>query len=464
MALITSAGVGSGLDLESIISATLDAENLPKLQKFQEKEGELTVELSAVGAVKSSLSSLEDVIEKLADIDNFNKRTATVTQPDSGDLISVTASEDATPAQFNVEVMQLAQGSRAVMADGLFSSVDDVVTATGGTLTYSAGGDTFDVDLAAGATLEELRQAINDANDNFGVTANIINDGTSSKLVLTSNKTGAGNDLVVTNNIAELDNVSTVANAGGAGGLAIATEDQAQDAIIEVDGISITSDTNTFKDAVQDLTIVAQKESENNETSKIVVDYDKTGVESLIEEFITGFNNAMGTIDYHTQAGAPLNGDSTMRSLKAQLISALSTTVPTGDFETIFDAGLGLSKDGALEKESLVRSLSTALTENFDEVGELFASENGIASTFSTLLDNYVASDGTMKSREDGINLELGKLEDDVSNHEYRMEQLEISLRKQYSALDVLIAQMQSSGQYLTAQLASLPGFSTSDS
>ena len=152
MALITSAGVGSGLDLESIISATLDAENLPKLQKFQEKEGELTVELSAVGAVKSSLSSLEDVIDKLADIDNFNKRTATVTQPDSGDLISVTASEDATPAQFNVEVMQLAQGSRAVMADGLFSSVDDVVTATGGTLTYSAGGDTFDVDLAAGAT------------------------------------------------------------------------------------------------------------------------------------------------------------------------------------------------------------------------------------------------------------------------------------------------------------------------
>lgn len=464
MALITSAGVGSGLDLESIISATLNAENLPKVQKFEEKETTLSLELSAVGAVKSSLSSLEDIVEKLADIENFNKRTATVTQPESGDLITVTATEDATPANFNVEVMQLAQGSRAVMADGLYTSVDDVVTATGGTLTYSAGGDSFDINLAAGATLEELRQAINDADDNFGVTANIINDGTSSKLVLTSNKTGAGNDLVVTNNIAELDNVSTVANGGGAGGLAIAVADQAQDAIIEVDGISITSDTNTFKDAVQDLTIVAQKESENNETSKIVVDYDKSGVESLIEEFITGFNNTIGTIDYHTQAGAPLNGDSTMRSLKAQLVNALSTAVPTGDFETIFDAGLGLSKDGVLEKESLVRSLNTALSENFDDVGQLFASENGIASTFSSLLDNYVASDGTIKSREDGINLELNRLEDDVSNHEYRMEQLEAGLRQQYAALDVLISQMQSSGQYLSAQLASLPGFTNSNS
>jgi len=92
MPLITSAGVGSGLDLENIIQATVNAEDLPKLAKFEKKETELNVQLSSIGAIKSSLSSLDDVIAKLADIDNFNKRVATVIQPASGNIISVKTS------------------------------------------------------------------------------------------------------------------------------------------------------------------------------------------------------------------------------------------------------------------------------------------------------------------------------------------------------------------------------------
>jgi len=94
-----------------------------------------------------------------------------------------------------------------------------VVTASGGTLTLTAGAKTFDITLAANATLEDLRTAINDATDNFGLSANIINTGGAtplSKLVITSSETGAGNDLVITNNTAELDKVSTQANGGGA--------------------------------------------------------------------------------------------------------------------------------------------------------------------------------------------------------------------------------------------------------
>jgi len=460
MPLITSAGVGSGLDLEAIISASVDAENLPKLQKFSKKEGALSVELSSIGAIKSSLSSLDDVIEKLADIENFNKRTSSITQPSSGDLISVTTTAESTSASFNVEVMQLAQGSRAVMADGLYTSPTDVVTATGGTLSFAAGAKTFDITLAAGATLEELRVAINDSNDNFGVTANIINDGTSSKLVLTSDETGVGNDLTITNDTAELDNVSTVANGGGAGGLAISVVDQAQNAIIEVDGISISSETNKFTDAIQDITITALKESENNETAGLVIDVDKESVTNNINEFIEKFNNAIDTIEYHTEIGGALSGDSSMRSLKSQLIDTLSSMVTgAGNFETLYDVGLGLSKDGDLEKDSLVRSLDDALTDSYDDVGTIFTAPDGIATVFSGLLDNYLESDGSMKFREDSINSELKQLETDKDNHAYRMEQLEIRLRKQYSSLDVLIAQMKSSGSFLSSQLASLPGF-----
>ena len=466
MALITSAGVGSGLDLESIISASLAAENTPKLQAFAEKEENLQVELSSLGEVKSAMSKLQDTIEKLADIDNFNQRIANIKQPtsDDGDLISVTTTSKITPGDFNIEVVELAQGSRATSNAGLFTSTDDVVTASGGTLSFAAGDKSFDLTLDAGATLADLRDAINDSDDNFGVTANIINTGTESKLVLTSNVSGAGNDLVITNDTAELDNVSTLANDGvSAGGIAIGAGDEAKSAEIKVDGISIVSDTNTFKDAVQDMTIVAKRQSVDNETAKLSVEVDRDSVTKLVDEFIKNYNNLIGQIGLQTRVGKPLNGDSTIRSFDSQLVNALSTEITdAGPFTSIFDIGLGVNKDGYLEKSSLVRSLNEAMDENYDDIGKAFAGENGIAKQLESLLDNYVDSKGIMKQREDSLNSQLDDLEDDVINHEYRMESLEARLREQYAGLDVLLANMQSTQSYLSAQLSSLPGFTKS--
>ncbi len=466
MALITSAGIGSGLDLESIISASVDAVNVPKMNSFATKDEALQVELSAIGEVKSALSKLQDTIEKLADPDNFNKRVANITQPTSedGDLISVTPTSDITPGDFNIEVVDIAQGSRAVSGDSLFSSNDDVVSASGGTLSFSAGVDnSFDLTLDAGATLSDLRDAINDSDDNFGVTANIINTGTESKLVLTSTVTGTGNDLVITNDNAELDSVSTVANAGGAGGLSIAAEDAAKDAVIKVDGITITNDTNTFKDAVQDMTIVAKRQSVDGETAKLTVEHDRESATVLIDELIANYNNVIGQLGFQSRIGNPLNGDSTIRSLSSQLVKSLSTDLTgAGPFESVFDIGLGIDKEGYLEKSTLVRSLNDAMDNNFDDIGKVFSGEDGIATKIETLLSNYVDSDGIMKQREDSLNGQISDLEDDVENHQYRMTSLEAGLREQYAGLDVLLAQMQSTQSSLSAQLASLPGFTKS--
>ena len=467
MPLITSAGVGSGLDLESIISATLDAENTPKLAAFQKKEETLKVELSSLGEVKSAMSKLQDTIEKLADIDNFNKRIANIQQPasDDGDLISVTPTSKITPGDFNIEVVELAQGSRVTSNAGLFTSTDDVVSASGGTLSFAAGGKSFDLTLDAGATLADLRDAINDSESNFGVTANIVNTGTESKLVLTSSVSGAGNNLVITNDNAELDNISTVANGGGAGGMAIAAGNEARDATIKVDGITITNDTNTFKDAVQDMTIVAKRQSVDGETAKLSVETDRESVTALVDEFIKNYNNLIGQIGLQTRIGKPLNSDSTIRSFDSQLVNALSTPLTdAGPFSSIFDIGLGVDKEGYLEKSSLVRSLNEAMDENYDDIGKAFAGENGIAKQLESLFDNYLDSKGIMNQRETNLNSQLDDLEDDVINHEYRMEELEARLRQQYAGLDVLLAQMQSTQQYLGAQLASLPGFTRNKS
>ena len=192
---------------------------------------------------------------------------------------------------------------------------------------------------------------------------------------------------------------------------------------------------------------------------------DSAAVTELIDEFIANYNNLIGNIGYQSRIGNPLNGDASMRSLQSQLNAVLSTTIAgVAPFETVFDIGLGLDKDGYLEMNSLVRSLNDALESNYDEVGELFAGVNGLAASFQSLIDNYIESDGLIGLREDTLNGQLDDLEDDVVNHEYRMEQLEVRLRQQYSSLDVLIAQMQSTQTYLSAQLANLPGFGGSKS
>ncbi|MGO2129674.1 MAG: flagellar filament capping protein FliD [Pseudoalteromonas prydzensis] len=469
MPLITSAGIGSGLDLESIIKASVDAENVPKMNAFAKKDKSLEVELSSIGEIKSALSKLQDTIKKLADPDNFNKRIANISQPtsDDGDLIAVTPTKDITPGNFKIEVLEVAQGSRATSNAGLFTATDDVVTASGGTLSFAAGDKSFDLTLDAGATLADLRDAINDSDDNFGVTANIINTGTESKLVLTSSVSGANNDLVITNDNAELDNVSTDANGGppDSGGIGISDDNKAKSAVIKVDGIEITNDTNTFKDAVQDMTITAKRESVDGETAKLAVSYDRESVTKLIDEFIANYNNAIGQLGLQSRVGKPLNSDATVRTLSSQMVNMLSTNLTdAGPFSSIFDIGLGVDKEGYLEKSSLVRSLNTAMDENFDDIGKAFAGENGVAKQFESFLDNYVSSKGILKQREDNLNTQVTDLEDDVLKHEFRMTELEGRLRKQYAGLDVLLAQMQSTQQYLGAQLASLPGFTRNKS
>ena len=465
MAGITSAGVGSGLPLEDIINSILNAEDQPKLKRFEETKTRISVELSALGAVKSSLSALNDIIKKLAEPDNFAKRVATVKQPTTGDLISVATTDKSTPGAFNIEVTQLAQGSRA-MSNGAFTAPTDVVNASAGKLTLTAGSKNFAVDLAAGATLEEVRNAINNSESNFGVTANIINTGgavPTSKLVITSNVTGAANNLVMSNDNADLDAVSTVAFGGGAGGMSIAVADQAKDAMAKVDGVDVTSSSNKFTNAVQDLSFTALKVGAVGEKAKIDISYDTAGVEKLMDEFIKAYNNAVGTIDYHTKVGGGLYGDSTMRGLKNQLTFSLSKIVTdAGDFETIFDVGMGLKKDGTLEKSSLVRSMSDALLENYADVGKLFSSTDGFAKNIQGILDKNLDAKGSFKYRQDNLNISLKDLEDEREKHDYRMSQMEVRLRAQYGNLDSLIGQMQSSSNFLMSQLGSLPGFTRS--
>jgi len=464
---ITSAGVGSGLDLEAIIAATVEAENAPKLARFEKQESSVNLQLTALGQIKSDLSAFEDTVDILKDLANFEKRTATVTQPDdNGDVISVSAESTATSGSFEIDVKQLSQGSRAVQDDAnAYAATTDVVTATGGILTFGAGASSFTVTLDAGATLADLRTAINDKDDNFGVSANIINTGTASKLVLTSSETGAGNDLTVTGDTAELDKVTTTAFGGGNGGLAIAAEDAAQDAIIEIDGIAVNSSTNVFENAIQDTTITATRESPvdpNDPAKNLMADLDiatdKDFVKDTIQKFVDSFNAVVSTLSTVVQSKS---ADSTARGIKNALVNQVGTFVSgAGNITSIYDIGIGLTKDGKLEvKSDAVNTLDDALTDSYDDIGTLFAGSGGVAETLGNTIDLYLQSGGIIKDQQDALNQQKDSLEDDREKHAYRMEMFEERLREKYAKLDVLIAGLRSQGSAITSSLSNLPGF-----
>ncbi|MDF2178313.1 flagellar filament capping protein FliD [Aliiglaciecola sp. CAU 1673] len=465
MAGITSAGVGSGLDLEAIISALVKAENAPKQAQFTKRSSTLNITLSGVGKVKSAMDAVNSAIKTLDSSTKFDLVSAKVKAAGSEAAISVSTTSSATAGAFNIEVTQLSSGSRAQSAQNAFTSTAQEVTASGGNLTLTAGAKSFSVNLGANATLADIRDAINTSSDNFGVSANIINTGSGATLVYTSNVTGAGNDLVVSNDTAELDSVSTQANGGGAGGISIAVADQAKDAQMLIDGILVSSSTDVFVDAVQDTTITAKAVSTAGQTDKLTIAADKDAVKANIENFVTKFNEMVDVLNTAYGAGGSLAYDSATRLMREQVTAGISRQITgAGPFTSLFDLGISLSKEGKLEYSSTYGSLDDALNEDFANVGNVFAGADGLATSLGSLFDTYLQTDGVLKGRETALREDLSKLEDDKSSHAYRMEQLEKRLREQYSALDVLVAQFRSTGNYLAQQLASLPGFTTNKS
>ena len=456
---VTSAGVGSGLDLEGLIRPSVQAESAPKLASIQRRETSVNAQLSSIGKIKSDLNSFKTSLDTLKELSSFQNRTATIKQPTAGDVISVTAADTATAGKFDIKVTQLAQGSRAVQADGAaLSSVNDVVTASGGTLTLTAGSKTFDVTLAAGATLADLRTAINDKADNFGVSANIINTGganSKAKLVLTSNETGDNNNLAVTANTAELNNFTTTQP----GALEIGAADEARNAKIEIDGIETTSTSNTFENAVQDITIRALREDTAN-SATLTVANDEEGIRKTLDGFVTNFNALMKTLDASIQNRS---SEVIARSLQRTLINDISGVVSgAGNFSSVFDIGIELKKDNQLGiKTSGVNTLTKAF-ENFDDIGKLFAGANGIATKLSSTTDLYLETSGIIKTEEDSLNLQKKSLVKERSDANFRTQQFEKGLRERFASLDVLIAGLRSQGASINSSLANLPGFTRS--
>ncbi len=458
MAIVTSLGIGSGIDLESLVEAYVNAEAIPQEIRLQEKEDRLTLELSGVGSFKSSLSGFNDILKKLTDADAFNKQVVT----SSSDAIDIKSNGFASNGDFEITVEQLAKGSRY----NTDTVTDSSSTVGNGTVTFSSGSETFDVVIDASDSLSQIRDKINEQSENFGVTANIINGANGSFLVIDSQITGQANELSISVSDPSLDKLSS-SNPN------VTRVQDAQDASITIGTTVVTSETNEFKNTIEDLTITVNEKTIVGSPVLISVAQDTENGSTLINDFIAGYNGLMEDL---TGLAAPKQGrlafDPNVRQVKQQMADIVLQTISTavGGIENLNDIGLEINRDGKLQistftSENILSGqnrLDNALDNNLSSVGELFASSGGIATQMSELIDNYIASDGVLTQRVKTLNERVSDIDDEWSSLEERLRSLEERLRSQFTYLDSTVSQYNATSEWLTSSLANI-GFQKND-
>ena len=459
MPTITSAGAGSGIDLESVISASLAAKKAQIQQPITTKKTNAQITLSGIGQLKSAISSYTSTLDAFAKEGAFNKRSISVTQDTDDPVMTVTTKTGASNGQYNITVNKLATTSKQ---QGIFDSSTTALATADGTLTFKAGDKEFTVDVKAGDTLQNIRKRINASGDNFGLSANIVNtsDG-KAKLVLDSGVSGDGKDMTITASTDELKIFET-----GAASSKMSQTQAASSAQIDVDGSTLSSDTNTFDGTIEGLKVTVNRESDKNtdgslKSNKVAITTDKTSIQTLVQSFLDGYNTmvdkatALGKrntiVSGESQDdGGALAGDSTPRSVRNMMANIITSKSPDSSvFSTIFQLGVKMDNNGKLSLDS--DTFTEALDTNFDQVVALFGGENGVAAQLSTGLKEYTKTGGLLAQRQDSLNSDLRSLAQKNSDATVQLTKYEASLRAQYGSLDTLLTKMNQSASYLTS-------------
>lgn len=470
MSSISSLGVGSNLDLSSLLDRLAAAESQP-LVALQKQQTSYTAKLSAYGTLRGALGTFQATARKLADVNVFQSFQATSS---AADVVGALGSTSAVPGSYLIEVSQVASAqslaalgvadAKAVIGQGTLTF--DFGRISGGSLNAVSGqysGAAFTADATRSAqtlvidascdSLEGLRDAIN-AKTALGVSASIVNDGGTSpyRLVLASRQTGETSSLRI--GVAGDASLAALMANDPAGAQTLQQTRAAANAVLKVNGIAVTSASNTVADAVQGVSLSLLKAG----SSTVSVARDTASIAAAATAFVSAYNNLLGTAtvltryDAKTNSSAPLVGDNTLRAMQNKIRVALNTP-QAGNLQFLSRIGVGFQKDGTLSLDSAV--LTQALTQDAGAVSELLAGTapgQGCATRLTALVEGFIASEGLLANATSGVNSTLKSLEGRYAATELSVQAKVARYRAQFTQLDLVVSRMNSTTSYLTQQ------------
>ncbi len=469
--MISSPGIGSNLDVNSIVSQLMAIESLP-LSVLAQQEGTYQAKLSSLGQIKSALSGFQTAAEGLTNVSDEDAYIAT-----SGDnsILTASASSAATVGSYSVSVSQLASGQRlvasgqadpsATIGNGNPASVTiSFGTISGGTFDPNTGRYTdanFTVDPSktplaltidsSNNTLEGIRDAINALDAN--VTAEIINDGGTDpyRLVISNSETGVSNSLKV-----DVSGNNTIRSllrydAGRNNRQELTQLEAAADATLKLNGLDINRPTNEVSDVISGVTLNLEGVGDTT----VTVSRDLGGMQSALEAMVSSYNDLNGNIKETTGFEAILQGERAAVYTQNRLRSALGESLAgVGQFSTLSELGVNFQRDGSLKFDS--SKFQTALETSVPDVRTLIAA---FGESLTVLSDQLTSDNGPLNSRTEGINRSIDDINDrrDVLNR--RLESTEARRRAQFTALDSLVSGLLATSNFLQQQLPNLPTF-----
>ena len=455
-ALITSTGIGSGLNISAIVSSLTSAYGAAQTNQLNAQQTSLNSQVSAYGTFTSALDTLQATLSTLETPGTLAGYDATV-----GDttIASATASSDAAAGQYSLEVKNLATSATLTSAPVASSS-----TAIGtGTLTLTVNGASSSIAIGTNDnTLAGIAAAINAAPNNPGVTASILTASDGSRLVLSSSATGAANAITAT-------------TSGGDGGLSslvtnLTQTQAAQDASFTINGFAATSPNNVVSGAISGVTLNLTKASAANTPTTLTISADTSAAQTSIGTFVTALNGVLTSIQtltgYNatTQTAGALQGNATLESFQNQLENILDTvnSGSTTGIQSLADLGITADADG--NYDSNATTLTNALSSSLSGVSSLLGGTNGIATQINNLITQYTQPGGLLPTINQGLQSSLSNVSIQQQELTQELANYSATLTAQYNAMDAAVASLKETQTYLNAEFNPTSSSSSSSS
>jgi flagellar hook-associated protein 2 len=441
--LLSNGGLGTGLNVQQLVSQQIQADSGP-LVLLQNQQTQLSAQTSALNNLTADLSSLQSALNNLTDITG-GLNAQQVSSGDSG-ILTGTANTTAQKAVHSVIVKSLATTASYYTNPATLPATGSTPIATGGSFTIHAGSNSASITVNnTNNTLTGLAAAINNSTVGSAVTASVIQDSTGARLAVVSSSTGAVGDFTVT-------------DAGNSTGLNFTKPVTGTDASLTVDGVPISSATNTVTSAIQGVTLNLVA-ANPNETVALGVSPDTTQAATAINQFVSAYNKVIGdlnaqfAVDPTTGNAGILGSDSTLGLVQDQLFNAVNT-VGTGSIVNLGSIGVNLQNNGTLQADST--TLANALNSNFSAIQDFFQSTTtGVGHALSTGLTNVAdPTQGAVALDLQGISLEQSDLASHISDIQANLFQEQQNLVAKYSRVNVILQQLPILQQQISQQLA----------
>jgi flagellar hook-associated protein 2 len=461
--LITSTGIGSGLNISAIVSELTTSYGAAQTNQLTAQQNSLDSQVSAYGTFTSALDTLQASLTALQTPSQLAGFDATVADKT---IASATTTSDAVAGTYSLEVQNLATAA-SLTSQPIASASSTVGT---GALQISVGGATSSITIdSTDNTLSGIAAAINSDPNNPGVTASIITASDGARLVLTGTTTGASNAITVT-------------QSGGDGGLSSLTYDPAdhltnltqtqaaQDANFTINGFAATSSSNQVSSAITGVTVNLLGASAANTPTTLTVSPDTTTATTSINAFVTALNGVLSSIQsltgYNatTQTAGVLNGNATLESFQNQLEQILDQVNSGGSTGVNSLSDLGITADANGSFDSNATTLANALSSNLTSVGNLLGGANGIATKLNNLINGYTQPGGLLATINTGLQSSLKNVATQQTALTAELATYSATLTQEYNAMDAAVAALKQTQTYLTAEFNPSASSSSSSS